>query len=221
MRLSTGTYSRRVAPCTVFGRRGRRLSVRSSLRVRSGASTRHGCPMFAGASAFLCVTTMRGRTRKRVRVSCLRLNEKDGVVDNTRPVSCRRVACRAGRPARAMRLPHVPLGASTARAARPASWLGPTAAHRRRTGRRPSGQRSPPVLRPTAGEPSRDPASTDDHAGSTCHAPLQRRSQKAFGRPQSSFLRIGGVVIARLKSTGRPRSGKGSGGNRHRAYRCG
>ena len=50
------------------------------ITTRSRRSTRHGCPMFAGASAFLCVTTMRGRTRKRVRVSCSRRSEKNGVL---------------------------------------------------------------------------------------------------------------------------------------------
>ena len=55
-------------------------------RARSGASTQHGCPMFAGESAFLYVTTTRGRTRKPVRVSCLRPSERAGVVDDTHTV---------------------------------------------------------------------------------------------------------------------------------------
>ena len=81
--LSTGACSKRVAPSMVFVCQDYLSPVRSNWRARSGASTRHGCPMFADGSASRYDTTRSDPTRKRARVLCLPPSERDGVVGNS------------------------------------------------------------------------------------------------------------------------------------------
>ena len=75
--------SRRAVRCTASRCRGRRSPAPSSLRARSGTSTRRGCLTCAVGSASRYVTTTRRPTPKRVRVSCWPPSERDGGSNNT------------------------------------------------------------------------------------------------------------------------------------------